>query len=72
MVSILVEWALLLVWYYKLYKTIFDECKVHDPVCHLESNTTYFAALCFLYAYVLIGVPIKVFITYVQFRYYQS
>ena len=70
LISVLVEWALYTAWYVKLYRTVLYDCTVTEPVCHLESNTTFFAAIIFLYAYILIGVPAKVFLTYVQFRYY--
>ena len=69
-ISVVVEWAIYLVWYFKLYRTIFYDCTVTEPVCHLESNMTFFAAVCFLYAYILIGVPVKVFLTYIQFKYH--
>ena len=35
-ISVLVEWALLIIWYVKLYNTIFAECDVTEPICHLE------------------------------------
>ena len=70
LISVLVEWAIILAWYMKLYRTVFYDCTVAEPVCHLESNPTFFAAICFLYAYILIGIPVKVFLTYVQFKYY--
>ena len=70
--STLVEWSILAVWTVKFYKTKFEECAIYDTVCTMDAGIPYFVFFCFLCAYVLLSVPVKIFNIYVQNRYYMA
>ena len=79
LISTLVEWAVFITWVTKYYKSEKIDCGFHDPNCHIEDEANFFAFgirhlwfMVFVYTYIAIGTPFKVWFNYINFRFYMS